>query len=195
MNNEKQKIIELLCSSDKENIELAEMLCLSQNINLEELLEEYGYSDLELYSKESFLNHDLVVYGYLGNYIVNYVPKLLPGNIKTIIAMFFSELHNITELPELDKRTNNLYCNDNKLTYLPELPNSVSKLFCENNKLISLPELPDKLGVLDCSNNQLTHILNKPMPNLRELICNGNPLIQSLDEIRTLVPESCYIKY
>jgi Leucine-rich repeat (LRR) protein len=88
-----------------------------------------------------------------------------------------------------------LRCSNHELEQLSKLPDNLCKLFCSDNKLTSLPELSDKLTVLDCSNNQLTHILNKRIPNLRELICHGNPLIQSLDEIRTSVPESCHIKY
>ena len=64
---------------------------------------------------------------------------------------------SLTELPELPKGLERLYCGNNQLTKLPELPPTLEYLYCYNNQLTELPELPPILKYLYCDNNQLPY--------------------------------------
>jgi Leucine-rich repeat (LRR) protein len=81
----------------------------------------------------------------------------------------------LTQLPELPKSLEELYCYNNKLTQLPELPEGLRSLCCNNNKLTKLPELPKGLKGLWCYDNNLTQLPELP-EGLRYLYCWNNNL-------------------
>jgi E3 ubiquitin-protein ligase SspH2 len=82
---------------------------------------------------------------------------------------------NLTELPELPKGLEKLYCDNNNLNQLPELPEGLKYLFCNNNKLTHLPELPKGLKVLYCWNNKINELPELP-EGLEYLNCSDNNL-------------------
>lgn len=89
---------------------------------------------------------------------------------------------NITELPELSNRIEELLCNRNELHNLPELPNRLIKLDCSMNELTKLPILPNTLQVLYCSYNILEDLPELP-DRLDKIDCTYN-------NIKHLSPEN-----
>lgn len=88
----------------------------------------------------------------------------------------FSEMKDITGLPDYDLITHMDFSNNN-LTKLPiKLPKILEYLNCHRNNIRKLPELPDTLTTLICSNNKLTEL--SELPNkMSELVCNNNNIV------------------
>ena len=161
--NERYQIIKLLCTSESENIKLAQMLCNSQGWDLTEILKEFGYWEINLKRADDFRHHILDC-SKLG---LNKLPDLLPANLES------------------------LFCFGNQLTTLPNLPAKLQFLSCGNNKLTILPSLPAALEWLDCQNNQLTILPSLPAV-LRWLDCQNNP-ISNIAETKARAPKNCQI--
>ncbi len=119
------KIIQLLCSSTPENIELAEQICISQSWDILEIIKQYGYNDLGIRKPDDFLQE----WVYCINKNITALPALLPFSIIE------------------------LKCYNNKLTHLPVLPPNLIELDCTDNQLTYLPVLPPYLKFLYCSGN------------------------------------------
>ena len=128
--NERYQIIKLLCTSESENIELAQMFCNSQGWDLTEILKEFGYWEIRLKRADDFRRHFLDC-SKLG---LKKLPDLLPAALEL------------------------LYCQNNQLTVLPALPAALKSLYCENNELAVLPTLSTALEWLYCGNNQISNI-------------------------------------
>ena len=128
--NKRYQIIKLLCTSESENIEVAQMLCNSQGWDLTEILKEFGYWEINLKRADDFRHHILDC-SKLG---LTKLPNLLPAALEY------------------------LYCQNNQLTILPSLPAALEWLDCQNNKLTILPGLPAVLSWLDCQNNPISNI-------------------------------------
>ena len=110
--NERYQIIKLLCTSESENIELAQMFCNSQGWNLTEILKEFGYYQIKLKRADDFRHHILDC-SKLG---LTKLPDLLPANLES------------------------LFCFGNQLTALPNLPAALEWLDCQNNPISNIAE-------------------------------------------------------
>lgn len=84
----------------------------------------------------------------------------------------------LTELPPIPDAVQELYCVGNALIALPTpLPSHLKVLIAAHNRLASLPSpLPDSLLYLDVRHNHLTTLPPLP-PNLEQLYCSYNPLL------------------
>jgi hypothetical protein len=183
--NEKQHIVELLCTSEPENIALAQAFCDSQNFPLETILREFGYWDVGIRCGADFSESRLNC-AHLG---LEKLPDLLPASL-VVLYCFDNRLRT---LPNLPIKLQWLYCGYNQLTALPPLPNSLTELNCFHNQLSNLPFLPKNLTSLNCYNNQLSALPELPS-TLKWLYCYNNPLSISIDQIKQLAPESCIIR-
>ena len=125
--DEKQNIVELLCSSQPESIALAEAICDSQNFPLETILREFGYLDVGIKRAADFTKTEINCIGKG----LKKLPDLLPASLKDL----FCENNQLTVLPNLPASLEWLNCNDNQLTVLPNLPASLEWLNCQNNHL------------------------------------------------------------
>lgn len=182
--NERYKIIELLCTSENENIQLAEALCDSQGWDLTEILKEFGYYQIKLKRADDFRYHILDC-SKLG---LDKLPDLLPANLESLFCFG----NQLTALPNLPAKLKLLSCGDNKLVVLPNLPLSLEDLYCSNNLISNLPDLPQTLQELRFDNNQLTDLPKLPL-NLRSLHCKNNLFNILPDKIKALAPKNCYI--
>ena len=162
------QIIELLCSSDKANIEQAEQICAERKWKLKTILEKYGYAILGFKKAKDFLKKGLDV-----SYKAATLPELLPASL-TSISMLATGL---TALPNnWPKELLYLYLQQNLLTQLPaNLPDSLQAVNCSHNQLSAIETLPARLGTLNCMHNQLTYL--PPLPDTMQiLLCSHNQL-------------------
>ena len=83
--------------------------------------------------------------------------------------------NQLTSLPSLPSKLEELRCKENRLTSLPSLPARLTSLGCEGNQLTSLPLLPASLKWLRCGNNRLTSLPKLPV-RLEGLECEDNQL-------------------
>ncbi len=172
--NEKQHIVELLCTSEPENIALAEALCDSQKFPLETILREFGYWDMGIKRAESFMEQELSCYGLglkelpdllpaalvgldCSNNLLIKLPKL-PFNLKYLWA----RANQLTALPALPANLKDLLVHNNNLTALPNLPNTLDFLYFHNNKINELPKLPNSLRELNCCDNLISVLRDLP---------------------------------
>lgn len=202
--NEKQRIVELLCSSQPESIALAEAICDSQNFPLETILREFGYWEVGIRWAADFTNDTLdcsfleleklpdllpAALSYLdcdGNLLTKL--PLLPANLK---ALYFSN-NQFTILPDLPLNLEALYFDYNKIKKIPHLPNSLTELGFSDNLVDEICDFPPTLILLNCANNQLVELLKLP-PTLRSFRCKGNVFNIPPDKIKALVHKNCYI--
>lgn len=122
------KIIELLCSSQPDNIELAQQLCDSQGWDILAIIAKHGYREIGLFYPNWFLQATITCNGQN----LATLPNLLPAGLQC------------------------LHCANNQLTYLPVLPAGLKFINCSNNQLAYLPKLPAGLKALYCDNNPFT---------------------------------------
>jgi Leucine-rich repeat (LRR) protein len=184
--NEKQHIVELLCTSEPENIALAEAFCDSQNFPLETILREFGYWDVGIRCAEDFTKDTLDC----NNMEVKKMPDMLPNALKGL----YCQNNQLTVLPDkLPINLKYLDCGYNKLTALPEnLPATLNQLLCYDNQIKFLPLLPNGLDILNFINNQITDLPNLPT-TLRSLNYMNNPIRLTTDQIKQLAPKGCVI--
>lgn len=83
--------------------------------------------------------------------------------------------NQLTSLPSLPSKLNELKCLNNQLTSIPALPSGLTQLWCGHNQLTSLPVLPSGLFFLLCGFNQLTSLPTLPS-ELWQLLCGANSL-------------------
>jgi len=191
MNQERemrQKIVALIETGDKANLELAQLLCAGQGLPFQKLFRDAWGELLLAYEctpspkhlawlmgeksfnfrvvgntlprgLESLTNLDsLTMYGNLPN---------LPDLRKLVNLQSFTVCTELTELPawigEL-AGLRYLYCSGNQLTELPESLGKLKNLqylYLENNKICALPKSLaqlTKLQLLNCGNNKLTEM-------------------------------------
>lgn len=202
--NEKEAVVRLLCTSEPENIALAEALCDSQNFPLETILREFGYWDVGIKRAQDFTSDRLdcsclglkklpdllpaaLVSLNCGDNLLTELPKL-PPNLKGLWAC----CNNLTASPDLPHLLEIFCFDNNKIENLPLLPNSLRELDFDNNFIAAINDLPPLLIRLSCNNNQLTTLPKLP-PNLGGLYCKNNPFNIPPDKIKALAPKNCYI--
>lgn len=190
--NEKQHIVELLCTSEPENIALAEAFCDSQNFPLETILREFGYWDVGIKWGADFAIDQLRIQ----NKGITKMPNVLPFSL-TLIECWGNSLVKLPNLPAnlewldysdnpivtppiLPQKTQYLACEG---ALLPaNLPNSIQTLICSRCGISELPaELPKSLEVLDCSKNKIIKLPKLPI-SLNDLDFSYN-LVSELPEL------------
>jgi hypothetical protein len=183
-------IINLLCSSQLENIELAKMLCIGQGWDITKLLADFGYLAIGMETPEHFLRNNITI----TNSDLSYFPRL-PDGLKFLHLRFNQRMF---KLPVLPNSLESLNCeHNNHLRIVSTLPNSLQfatfryndnlenishfpesltwlKIeFCK--KIETLPNLPSMLEILACEGNSLKELPRLPY-TLRELYCGSNNL-------------------
>jgi len=137
------KIIELLCSSQPENIQLAEQICKEQEWDIFAIINKYGYSSFGLEKPKNFL---LKVWNCSGKNLTH-LPDLLPVSLKQLNCSNNKLLSLPANLPPNLKVLN---CSDNELLSLPPLPPFIHKLLAGNNPFQTLPDLKiESLSVVE----------------------------------------------
>ena len=109
---------------------------------------------------------------------LTYLPDLSRFTNLRILQVNFN---NLTELPELPERLEELYCVENRLTQLPRFNEHLRQILCSRNQLTSLPKMNDKLQFIICNCNNLTSLPKLPV-NLNVMSCENNQLT-SLPEL------------
>lgn len=202
--NEKQRIVELLCTSEPENIALAEALCDSQNFPLETILREFGYWDVGIKRAQDFTS-DRLDCSHLD---LEKLPDLLPAallflnceynfltklpKLPTNLIYLYAYCNNLTELPELPLNLEILYFRKNKIEKLPKLPSKLKQLMFADNLISDLSDLPNSLEYLCFINNKVMDFPKLP-PNLSQLYCKNNLFSIPPDKIKALAPKNCHI--
>jgi len=187
------EILRLLCSSQADNIKLAELLAQSQGLDIEKIIEKAGYNDLCIVAPTDFLRKTITGQGN----DIKKLPSMLPAcaeilylnenRLKELILPPMPNLkhldcgqNKITKIANLPPTLEEFYCEDNKLTELPTLPKKLKNLVCSGNLLTELPPLPLTLETLECNYNKLTHLpdLSPNKKVLSELYCEHNQLAE-----------------
>lgn len=115
--------------------------------------------------------------------MIKEIEYLYITNTKFQISKFPSKIKylsiittSINSIPTLPNNLIRLTCSDNReLTHLPVIPPRLQQLLCDDNNLMELPSLPDSVKIIWCDYNQITEISNCPA-ELLELYCDHNQL-------------------
>ena len=171
---DEQSILELLLSSQSENIALAEQLLIGAGIPLIQLLDKFGYSQIGVTNFFWFEKTDWSI----GNLTTETIPKL-PASVESLILWDMKVnrfcLRNEDNLEEFK-------CHKNKLSKLSvENCGKLDWLTCYDNLLdkLILQNCPS-LYSLYCSDNKLTELNLQGFSLLEGLVCENN-LLQKLD--------------
>jgi Leucine-rich repeat (LRR) protein len=127
-------ILNLLCSSQEDNIKLAEQLAISQNMDLVDFLKSINYDKLGLATPQDFMCKTLTLTDENADYWSGYLPR----SVTTMHVRNYSK----PELPiYLPTKLKILICYDNQLVSLPNnLPASLMYLNCSDNRISTLPD-------------------------------------------------------
>jgi Leucine-rich repeat (LRR) protein len=98
--------------------------------------------------------------------------------------------NNISSLPQLPNRLQDLNCSKNNLSSLPNLPNSLKRLDFSENQFTVLPLLPVGLEILSCGRNSISNLPNLPN-TLTELSCGNNQISNLPNLPNTLTNLEC----
>ncbi len=197
LSSEQIAILELLCSSQEENIELAKTLAASQGINLVDFLQSMGYDKLGLATAENFMTQELTLTDDNTDYWSEYLPQsviqlvvksyskpTLPAYLPPNLIFLNCSNNQIVSLPDnLPNSLVFLHCYNNKIEHLPNnLPPNLQKLYCSTNLLTKLPDnLPDSLIFLNCNVNQIVSLPDNLPQNLNILFCHDNHIISLIN--------------
>lgn len=155
--NEKDNIIDLLCTSEIENIELAIILCEGCNVNIEDIIEEYGYNSIEIKTPEDFKKRYF-------NYIYPHNIKQFPNSVNIMIygydGQFINYPNKIKQLGYED-------------SIIKEIPNSNARELFINNSVIDLLSINintnvEHLWIIKCVIENIDMVL-RCFPNLAQL--------------------------
>lgn len=163
---DEQGILDLLLSSQPENIALAEQLLIGAGILLKTLLDEFGYSQIGIKSFQNFKQTNLVIKGLS----TETIPKLPASIVYVRLADIAVKKINLVNEPNLKI----FECYNNQLSSLKVQGCAMLEgLFCAANQLSELNLVGcENLQRLGCDNNQLIELNVKDCAILERLYCD-----------------------
>lgn len=179
---DKQGILDLLLSSQPENIALAEQLLIGAGVSLKSLLDEFGYSQIGITGFEFFEKENLTIKGLS----TETIPKL-PASIK---ALDLIDTETKAFVLKNECNLERLYCDNNQLSKLNvQGCGNLEHLYCNNNQLSELNvQGCVALKYLYCHKNQLSELNAQGCGNLKRLYCDEKTKILN-------APNSCEIHF